>query len=170
LRGICGLEPGTLRPELNDRAVMDALSEQAKAVQHGDLKQPVAMLQTQATVLQSLFIRLLERGMGAEYRDHLETFLKLALKAQNQSRMTLETLAAIQNPPVVYAKQANIAQNQQVNNGEFARAREIQNRPNELLERQHGERLEFGTPAAAGGIDPRLETVDAFHGTEDGRG
>jgi hypothetical protein len=39
-------------------------------------------------------------------------------KAQNQCRMTLETLSTIKNPPVVYAKQANIAHGpQQVNNG-----------------------------------------------------
>lgn len=45
--------------------------------------------------------------------------MKLGLRAQNQCRMTLETLAAIKNPPVVYAKLANINQgsgNQQVNN------------------------------------------------------
>ena len=35
--------------------------------------------------------------------------MKLALKAQNQCRMTLETLAAIKNPPVIYARQANFA-------------------------------------------------------------
>jgi len=42
------------------------------------------------------------------------------MKAQNQCRMTLETLAAIKKPPVVFARQANINQgngNQQVKNG-----------------------------------------------------
>jgi len=40
------------------------------------------------------------------------------LKAQSQCRATLEALAAIKNPPIVYARQANIAAGpQQVNNG-----------------------------------------------------
>jgi hypothetical protein len=44
--------------------------------------------------------------------------MRVALKAQNQCRMTLETLATVTNPRVVYAKQANIANGpQQVNNG-----------------------------------------------------
>ena len=47
---------------------------------------------------------------------HLDGFLKLGLKAQNQMRHTLETLGKLKNPPVVIAKQANLATNQQVNN------------------------------------------------------
>jgi hypothetical protein len=44
--------------------------------------------------------------------------MRLALKAQGQCRATLETLAAIKNPPVVFAKQRNISHgHQQVNNG-----------------------------------------------------
>jgi hypothetical protein len=45
--------------------------------------------------------------------------MRMAMRAQNQCRMTLETLATIKNPPVVYAKQANINNGgqQQVNNG-----------------------------------------------------
>ena len=39
--------------------------------------------------------------------------MRMALKAQNQCRMTLETLATIKNPPVVFAKQANTAQGPQ---------------------------------------------------------
>ena len=44
--------------------------------------------------------------------------MKLALKAQSQCRSTWEVVSAIQNPPIAgYVSQANIAQNQQVNNG-----------------------------------------------------
>ena len=63
---------------------------------------------------------LARRAVNQEYLKQYETYLRLALKAQNQSRMTLETLATLKNPPVVFAKQANINQgngNQQVNNG-----------------------------------------------------
>jgi hypothetical protein len=40
----------------------------------------------------------------------------MAMKAQNQRRMTLETLATIKNPPVLIARQANI------NNGASSRS------------------------------------------------
>jgi hypothetical protein len=47
-----------------------------------------------------------------------ETYLRLALKAQSQSRASIESLAQIKNPPVVYARQANFANGpQRVNSG-----------------------------------------------------
>ncbi len=43
----------------------------------------------------------------------------MALKAQSNSRATAEALAAIQNPPTVFARQANIANGpQQINNAD----------------------------------------------------
>ena len=46
---------------------------------------------------------------------------------------TLEVLGAIKYPPVVIAKQANIAHNQQVNSGAvFARARKSENQQTQL--------------------------------------
>ncbi len=38
---------------------------------------------------------------------NIEGFMRMALRAQSQCRTTLETLAAIKNPPSVYARQAN---------------------------------------------------------------
>ena len=53
--------------------------------------------------------------------------MRLALKAQGQCRATLETLATIKNPPVVFARQANIAQGpQQVNNTATVECRDDQ--------------------------------------------
>ena len=97
----------------------------------------------------------------------------LALKAQNQCRMTLETLATIKNPPVVFARQANINNggHQQVNNGigpttasnNRAPAANHSTEQTELLEASDEQRLDDGTSAATGGIDPRLETVGAIN-------
>jgi hypothetical protein len=84
------------------------------------------------------------RSIAATITANLEGFMRMALRAQNQCRATLETLATIKNPPVVFAKQANINQgsgNQQVNNGTPAPASHAQKniiQPNELLEVQHG--------------------------------
>ncbi|MDP1734609.1 MAG: hypothetical protein Q8L44_09635 [Sulfuritalea sp.] len=118
-------------------ALMEHLREQAVAANGGDLSQAEAMLINQATALQSLFARLTERGMGQSQMPNLEGFMRLALRAQNQCRATLETLAAIKNPPVIYAKQVNQTTGpQQINNGATAssQARGIKNEQSKLLD------------------------------------
>ena len=92
----------------------------------------------------------------------MESYFKMALKAQNQCRMTLETLSNIKNPPVVYAKQANIANGpQQVNNGTQPRAHaeENQTQPNKLLEQSNEQRMDDGTQSTAGSGDTPMEAV-----------
>ncbi len=143
------------------------LREQGKAVNNGDLAQAEGMLMNQAVALQNLFARLVERAMDADLMAHYEVNLRLGLRAQAQCTRTLEVLAGIKNPPVVIAKQANIAHQQQVNNHAAPRARETENSPNKLLETLPDERLDFGTPATASGADPHLETMDAVHRSED---
>ena len=52
-----------------------------------------------------------------EHIHATEAYMRMALRAQNQVRLTLETINTIKNPPVVIAKQANITSGpQQVNN------------------------------------------------------
>lgn len=147
-------------------SLTDVLHDQAAAVNRGELNHVEAMLMNQATALQSLFARLAERGMSCGTIAPFEANLRMALRAQSQCRATLETLAAIKNPPVVFAKQANINQgngNQQVNNGTSdpaSRAGEIINQPNELLEAQHGERMDTRTAGATIVKNPAMATVD----------
>jgi len=85
------------------------LEEQVNAVNCGDMSHLEKMLASQATSLQNLFVRMTERAMAQSQMPNLEGFMRLALKAQNQCRSTIETLATIKNPPVIYAKQANIS-------------------------------------------------------------
>lgn len=128
------------------------------------------MLTTQAHALDAIFSRLAAHSsnfIGTEV--HLaESYLKLALRAQNQCRTTLEALAAVKNPHSVYVRQQNIAHNQQVNNGQGparrADAAETENAPNELLEVEHGERLDARASGQAGCGDPSMEAVGAVHG------
>ncbi|MGH6634623.1 MAG: hypothetical protein ACRED0_00280 [Gammaproteobacteria bacterium] len=97
--------------------LISGLAEQCDAVNRGDLKRAESLLTVQAHSLDAIFNNLARRAIKAEYMDNLDRYLRLALKAQSQCRATLETLAAIKNPPVVYARQANIAHGpQQVNN------------------------------------------------------
>jgi hypothetical protein len=95
------------------------LSERAQALQ-GDtpLKQVEGMLLSQAHALNSMFTALARKATEQEYLKPMETYTRLALKAQSQCRATLETLADIKQPRhVVIAQQANLAHQQQVNNG-----------------------------------------------------
>ena len=174
-----------LKPSANAAAVIEAYSNgsfgesdfnvlvgelrsQFTKVENGDLKYCESMLVGQANALQSIFVSLARRAANQSMVMHYETFLRLALKAQNQCRMTLETLATIKNPPVVYAKQANFAQgNQQINNGRpipdkltCTHAGEIKKQPNELLEVQHGsETMDGSTEGATVCNDKAMATL-----------
>ena len=96
--------------------------------------------------------------------------MRMALRAQNQCRATLETLSTIKNPPVVFAKQANFANGpQQVNNGATVsvtpvHAGENKIQQNELLtEVQHGETVDTRATGATIGNDPAMETMGEVH-------
>lgn len=148
-------------------ALMDALRPRMDEVKDGNMQHCEAMLAGQAHALQSIFMNLARRATTQEYLKQWETYLRMALKAQNQCRMTLETLAAIKNPPVVFARQANINQgngNQQVNNGTPApasHAGKTINQQNELLEVQHGGKaLDTRTTGATIGKNPAMAAVD----------
>ncbi len=145
-------------------SLMEHLREQAVAVNRGDLSQAEAMLVNQAAALQSLFVRLTERGLGQSQMPNFESLMRLALRAQSQCRATLETLAAIKNPPVIYAKQLNQTTGpQQINNGATAssQARGIKNEQSKLLD--------AGTTSAAIPSHSSLETLGEVDRAKVGR-
>jgi hypothetical protein len=159
--------------ELEFSALVDELADQCKQASDGNLGMAEQTLLAQAITLDQVFNNLLRRAAGnmGERPDAVDRYLKYGLRAQNQCRATLETLAAIKNPPVVFARQANIAHgHQQVNNGEPTRAREIQSEQSKLLEQTHGERLDTGATGAAGNADTHLEAVGAVHGASNSHG
>ncbi len=127
-----------------------ALAEQVNEVEvnGGNMSRPEAMLLCQAHTLDALFNSLANKAYKQTYIPNLETFLRLALKAQGQCRATLETLANIKNPPVVFAKQANINNNgnQQINNDisgtQTSHAGKNKNQQNELLTELPNETLD----------------------------
>jgi hypothetical protein len=116
-----------------------------------------------------MFTQLAHQASTMTFVDQIDRFTRLALKAQGQCRATLETLAAIKNPPTVFARQANIAHgHQQVNNGiPLARAGNQESEPNELLE-AHVERLDDGAAPAASGRNTNLATLGAVNRATDG--
>ena len=166
--------------ELSLTDMVASLRTHGEAINRGDLSAAERMLNAQAVALNAIFAELARRAalnMGA-HLGATESYMRLALKAQSQSRATVETLAAIKNPPVVFARQANIAHGpQQVNNGPapmpdkglgpthaadgIAPALEKPSPPTELLEdRTHGRtQLDARTTKATGRAHPQLEPV-----------
>jgi hypothetical protein len=113
-----------IKPDQGDVSLTDlvaSLRDQGEAVNRGDLAAAERMLAAQAVALNAVFSEMARRA-ALNIGEHLgatESYMRLALKAQSQSRATVETLATIKNPPVVFARQANINNGgqQQVNNG-----------------------------------------------------
>ncbi|MDG4549984.1 MAG: hypothetical protein P9F19_10990 [Candidatus Contendobacter sp.] len=163
-----------LFPDLSLDACVKVLKGNIQAINGGDLSGSEATLAAQATTLDTIFNNLARRAAHAEYMSQLEPYLRLALKAQAQCARTLEVLAALKNPPVIFAKQANIAHQQQVNNGAptgpVSRAREVEKSPTQLLDVLPDERLESGTAGAASGAHSQLATVGTSNRPEDARG
>jgi len=171
-RVITNRERSELMDQLDTPALIEALRQQTQAVHKGDLRAAEAMLMNQATALQSLFVKLTETGLQASLLRQQETALRLALKAQSQCRATLETLANIKNPAVVYAKQANVTTGpQQINNGpQTARTgtREKAFEENKLkeLSDEKQQRLDAGAPSAAGGTYQGAKALATVHRAE----
>ncbi len=154
--------------ELSINKLVDSLVKQSELANKGDLSRAEAILITQAHTLDAIFHKLARDATKAEYLNQFDMKLRLALKAQSQCRSTLETLAAIKNPPpVAFVRQANIAHGpQQVNNTaavEGVPAEKSKIRPNKVLEHQHDKRLDLGTPGETSCVDSSLETLGAVH-------
>lgn len=164
-------------------ATLEALRGMVKVAQEGNLSQAEAILLAQALALGAIFgnlacqaIRPLSNGLDLDRGDRL---LRLALKAQAQSRASLETLLTAKNPPVVIARQANIsAGHQQVNNSGAAargssqvsadgfRAENFGKTPIEVLEdTAHVERMDAGASPEAVRCDQGMEAVGEGDGT-----
>ncbi len=158
--------------ELDLTECVAALVTLTQRVKDGDLRDAESLLTAQGVVLNTIFTELTRRSLVnmGDYLDAAERYLRLALKAQSQCRATIETLALMKNPPLVFAKQANIAHGpQQVNNGvippsQLTRAEKTISRPIELLEAAHGERMDSGETQTTGDGNQDMAPVGAVHG------
>lgn len=161
------MQPKNVADAIDAPGMLETLRDQSAAVQRGDMAHTEAMLINQASSLQALFVRLTERAMEQTQMSNIEGFMRLALRSQSQCRATLETLAAIKNPPVIYARQANVTTGpQQINNG--TRAREIESEQTKLSGATYELRENTGTQGIASGVNPALETVEKKHGAKVG--
>ena len=161
--------------ELDGSESVAAMSEAIERVKTGDMGDAEAMLAAQAIVLNQIFNALAQRAHlnVGHYPQTVETYMRMALKAQSQCRTTLETLAEIKNPrPVAFIKQANVSNGpQQVNNGSPAPARAgSENLPNKLLEQSNDERMDTRAAQAASLTNSELEFLPLGQPVDSGKG
>ena len=155
---------------------VNVLREKAERTHSGDLRHAETTLTAQAAALDAIFNDMARRAAlnAGQYLDAAERYLRLALKAQGQCRATLETLAAIKNPPVVFAKQANISHGpQQVNNGVAPTpAGKLESGQSKLLQDQNDGSTQMDTRATAAPVrsNQAVETVATVHRPQKPRG
>ena len=158
---------GTFGPtDVGDLAAV--LRDSVKAAQDGRLAEYEGMLGAQAYALNAIFLEMTRRA-ALNLGTHLgatEQYMRLALKAQSQARTTIETLAEVKNPrPIAFVRQANIAQNQQINNGEATAVEQtppapaIERPQTKLLETSNVTRLDTRAQSGTGRSHPPLEAV-----------
>lgn len=151
---------------------VEVIKEKSQKIIAGDLSELEATLAAQVVTLNTIFNTLTLRSahaMGNSLK-FTETYMRLALKAQAQCARTAEILAAIKNPPIVIAKQANIAQgHQQINNGNQSptHAGKTINSANELLSEDSNAPLDTRGTIETGGIDKELATVETIDRSKD---
>ena len=141
---------------------MRVLGKTIREIQSGDLSKIEEMYISQAVALEAMFASLARRAKVQDKLLQYDTHMRLALKAQNQSRATLQALVQLKQPSnTQFIKQANIAQgHQQVNN----LAEKNITPQNELLEDIHGNsHLDTGTTTTPKGIDTALEALDKIN-------
>lgn len=155
-------------------ALAEATQQAVDRAKRGGTEQADALLTSQAIALNAVFLEMSRRAalnMG-EHLGAMETYMRLALKAQSQCRATMESLAEIRNPrAVAFVRQANIAGgHQQINNGpgpedstsaQPARAGG-KRRPNELMEEiPDAQWLDPGAAVQAVPRDPEMAALGA---------
>lgn len=143
---------------------VSAVAKQAREIRSGDLKAAERVLAAQAIALDGLFANLARRAgsnMEEGYGEAAERYMKLALRAQAQCAKTIQTMGELKNPRhIAFVRQANIAQNQQVNNGESPRAINDEFQQSKLIDGDtHGLRMDARAAQTSGGTDHEMEAV-----------
>jgi hypothetical protein len=126
--------------------VADKLTQSTQRVINGNIRDIEMMLITQAETLNVLFHRTLTQITNIQMINQLQTFMDIALRAQNQCIKTLAVLAELKNPRrATFIKQQNNAINQQVNNAttpeNFQNSEKLSN---ELISEVTHEKMDIG--------------------------
>jgi hypothetical protein len=139
-----------------------------KLAEGTDTNEIQVMLATQAITLQAIFNSQL-MGMGnCSTQDGVNAFADRAMRAQEQCRKTLQTLAEVKNPrrpsqfiKTYVSKQLNQLRLEQKNSETFQ-----PNPANELLKESLNEAVDTRAAGVAGKTHPVLETVGEINRPE----
>lgn len=163
----------TFGSNLSLQEVLNVMNDNAKQVKEGKLDYLESMLTSQATVLNSIFTDFARRAVVAPNVPQLEVYLRMAFKAQSQCRTTIEAIGELKYPKqATFIRQANIANQQQVNNGLNHSQSDIKPRAgkknltpsNELLTETLHATLDKGRTRETVKTHSRLEAVGEIHG------
>jgi predicted nucleotidyltransferase len=142
------------------------LDKQTEDLKKGNIDQLETILYTQAVTLNELFNRQLMLLSFADNSDDAQTYSKIALKAQNQCRNTLATLAEIKRPNrTIFVRQQNNVLNQQLNRTKIELFEK--NPANELLEKENVERLDIRTEVPPVTINSSMEAMETINRGKD---
>lgn len=170
-RAVAPTVPLQLREPVDIPALCDEIRARATEVAGGDTSRLEAMLFGQSEALQFLWVWLLEKAMVQEQSVHHDALMRLALRAQAQSRASIETLMLAKNPQTIIARQANVTSGpQQINNNlDLSRARESLIPPTQLSRGANAVHPDSRASSDAGRDDSQLEAVAEVHGAKDTR-
>lgn len=116
---------------LDSTVINKAILKQEEMLKRGDLTSLESMLHSQVHTLNAMFTTLVGKMNYFNQIEQIGAFGKLALKAQNQCRQSISTLAEVKGiKKATFIHQLNNAHNQQVNNGA---EENISNQPNEKV-------------------------------------
>jgi hypothetical protein len=152
----------------------DALVDCAEFLAQDGMGGAQDLLAAQAVALNCMFVELGARAashLGTDI-DRAERYARLALKAQANCRVTLQTISDIKHPAVIFARQANVANGgpQQVNNGVPARATKSISGQNELLEVNRDNGLDITAQSEASSAHSTMAPMGEIDGAKDGAG
>ena len=151
--------------------VRDVIGQGIEEIKRGELSKLEEMLYSQAVALNMMFANLSRRASIQTNVDIRAVLANLALKSQNQSRNTIQTLINLKQPnqTAFIKQQTNVAGgHQQINNGvSQSSPTTLLNEPIELLEVNHGKRLDRRTKAKPKEINSELEAMGAINRSKD---
>jgi hypothetical protein len=160
----------SLSPENHDTHHLTTLNKliamQLAAIQVDDLQYIEQLLYSQALSLDAVFNNMLRRTAYSQQIDQTQIFCQIALKAQNECRRTLATLAEIRNPrKSTFIKQQNCAVNQKVNN-QF-QPESFETPANELLSENNHETLDYRRTDQTIPANSQMDAMEAINGSKD---
>lgn len=163
-RVICAAEDKAgLAKVLDVPSLTEALKNLTEALNHNDQSGIENALLSQATALQALFVRLTERAMQTKNDQLSQSFLKLALRAQSQSKSSFEALLDMRRPPAIHAQLANLASTQQITLNPTFLQNQLSGEMHELPENSRASGVE-------GEIGAAMETLGKIHRPQNFRG